>query len=1574
MNLRRWLSAGSAGSVVVGLVLVLGLVSAGVTREAPVGRIAGSVIMQENGRALPDAEIVLRPVSEPKIRGDRAIEEGLPRYRYARTEEDGTFAIRNVAAGKYMIEAYGAAHDMEPLAIEVVEGRVNDFRLELKPRDPFLDMYASQSVFQPTEEIRWDLHGFVEAETVKVELYRLRFDAVLKEGTLYGALAPLARRGGSAKDPATLGDRISSTEEPTKGRDVEGTFRLNLKLEPQAEGLYWVRCSIGGLTQGAYFSVTRLGLITKRIGSEILTFATRLDTGEPVSGAQVGYVRAGVYTPAGSTGRDGLARFNLPANMPSRNSVIVGREGGSTAFVDFYVNERRGDQTRIYMYTDRPVYRPGDEISFKGIVRTLKGTEYRVPPAGPIEIEIRDPDENLIERQTLASSGRGSFHGKFTTLIEATPGSFRIEARYGTTESSTGVMVAAYRKPNYTVKVRPEKEHYIRGERVRMIVECEYYFGGPVGGAKIEGYVSRAPLYTYEWDGEYESYSGGGEYFTDVNAVTDENGRAVVEFDSRLPEESKEVWTDAEYELTASVADDAGAYFEGRGSTTVSAGEYGVKAEPSQWVVEKGAPFDVRFETTEPAKNTPAAGKQLDVVAGYEFWDGAETEFKVFARKTITTGSDGKATVVITPFKGGNVVVRATARDNSGNEIVAETSVWSSTSGSDGYRSEESDVLTVRLDRQKYAPGETAKLLIQSPKPGATAWVTVEGDRIYRSQTVKLDGASTTVDLKVEDAYAPNVFVNVCYVQDKQFESRQRTLMVELGRRELDVSVTSDKPSYLPGETATYAIQTKDEDGRPVSADVSLAVVDESIYAIREDDTDLVDAFYPMRYNEVDTSYSFTTLYLDGGDKAPPDMEIRKVFKDTAYWNPTLQTDASGRAVVQVKLPDNLTTWRATVQAVDAKTAVGEGIAKAVARKPLMVRLQTPAFYVAGDVQRLPASVTNQTGRETEVNIEITLAGATTAENRRKTIRLKDGETGAVEWPVTAGDPGEAVYTARAWVDASTTDGVEARVRILPRGRKVQEAFNGDVRENTTLKINVDPNADRTTGGVTLALSPSIAAPLFQSLDDLIDFPYGCVEQTMSRFMPATVVMGVVRDFGLPAPSQAAQMPRIVAESYARLGKMQSYSGGWGWWENDDGNTYMTAYVLEGVFRARQAGYPDQRINLPSALKWATDKLKSELPAVTEKEWYWRNELDERAYLAYAAALHGKTTEAAAFLSQVDLTKLSAQGCAMAVLAFERLGPDFIGMRNTALSRMKSFAKETSGLVSWTESYWGVESTARCLQALTAAEPFSPMIPGAIRYLMLSRRGSWWFSTRDTAIALLSIADYMKALNVQFGDASIGVWVNGRPLTSLTFTKQSIADASKRIEIPMRLLVRGENSIEIRKSGGGAAFYSAELTQTVVEPQPRAFSNLAGVKIERSYHKLVQERLENGTMKLVPGEALTKFKAGDIIRCVVKVTSDRELRYLMIEDPLPSNCRILEREDFDYGGDWNYWWISLTIRDDRVAYFAREIGKSGRPFEIEYNMRAEQAGTANALPSSVCEMYDPSKRAWSVLSKIEVAK
>jgi alpha-2-macroglobulin len=1573
---RGWLASGGAASLTLAAVLAVALVGAGVTREAPIGRVAGTVTMRENGRALPNAEIVLRPIVEPAPDIVFAGDKDRPPYRYARTEEDGSFSVFNVAAGKYRLEAYGKAHEMKPIEVEVLEGRTNRFELVLEPRPPSLDLYASQHVFLPHEQVRWDLHGFVEAEEIRIETFRLGLEPVLKEGSLYGTLAPLARRDGKAVDPATLGERIHSGREKVVGRDVEGTFRLNLSLEPLPEGLYWVRCTAGPLSQGTYFSVSRLGLVLKRAGNDALAFAARLDTGKPVPGAEVGYVQNGQFVPAGRTGTDGTARFILPETVSNRNLVALAREGSSVAFVDFYRESGRSEPGRIYLYTDRPVYRPGDTISYKGIVRRLDGSEYRVPQPGPVQVRIRDAQDELIRTETLQTSANGTFSGTFPTLNESAPGSFSIEASFGGLRGYQPVEIAAYRKPNYTVRVRPEKEHYVRGERVRMIVECEYYFGGPVGGAKVQGAIFRAPhwvSYDPDADEDFEDYGGGyaGQWVADVEAVTDSSGKAVVSFDSRLQGEGEASWFDSKLSLVASVADEAGAYFEGRGSTLVSAGEFALLAEPSHYMVESGQSFDVTFRSEDPLSGEAVEGRRLHVVAGYEFWDGLTVNFRPFAERTVITDATGRAAVEVTPAKGGSVVVRATSKDDRGNEVVSETHVHSSSDG-ESYALAGREDFSIQLDKRRYDPGQRAKVALTASKPGATALLTVEGEGIHLIRTVELKEGSATVDLPVLPSYAPNVYVSACLVQEKSFRSGQRRLNVELGRRQLRVEVEPDKPSYLPGETATYAIRTFTAQGSPTPAEVSLSVVDEAVYAVREDRTDLLAGFYPKRYNSVSTSYSFEELYLDGGDKAPPNMEVRRRFRDTAYWNPTIQTDAQGRASVRVPLPDNLTTWRATVHAVDGTTAVGSAQAKAIARKPLMVRLQTPAFYVSRDEQRLSASVTNATGRSAEVQVEIQFAGATTQDAARQTLRLADGETKAAQWRIHVGETGEAAFTARTWVDERTTDAVEAKVPILPAGPTDWQSFSGEVAEQTNVRIPVHADADPKFGALEISLAPHLAAPLFQSLDDLINFPYGCVEQTMSRFMPAVVVSQVVQKLGLPKPSQAGRLPQIADESFARLANMQTSGGGWGWWEYGEADLYMTAYVLEGIHRAKAAGFPPRRVDLERAVRWAETELSKELPQEPETpDFVWERSLDERTYLAYVLALHGKTKAAKDFLARAPLNRLGTNGLAFVVLTAQTLTPGLSTIRDSALAKMKAKAIPTAGMLRWEERFWGVETTARCLQALVAAEPKTELVAPIVKYLMFARRGSWWSSTRDTALALLALADHLRASGAVFGEANLSLSVNGRPLGYVRFTPQSVVEASRRIAIPMELLRKGENVVEIKRSGPGTAFYSMQLTQAIALSDLPATSTLEGVTVTRTYHRLVQERLENGRLRLVPArEALTSFRPGELVRCVIRVRSNRSLQYVQIEDPIPSNCRVVERENLDYGDDWTGWWWNLSIRDDRVAYFSSYVGNEN--FEVSYNLRAEQPGVSTARPAAVFEMYEPSLRARSAQSRLEV--
>jgi hypothetical protein len=730
-----------------------------------------------------------------------------------------------------------------------------------------------------------------------------------------------------------------------------------------------------------------------------------------------------------------------------------------------------------------------------------------------------------------------------------------------------------------------------------------------------------------------------------------------------------------------------------------------------------------------------------------------------------------------------------------------------------------------------------------------------------------------------------------------------------------------------------------------------------------------VEGFFPKRENRVTTSYSFPELYLDGGDKGPSTVKVRTDFRDTAYWNPTVLTDSNGSATVDVKLPDNLTQWRATAVAVTEATQVGSATEKIRARKELMVRLEAPAFMVQQDRQRLTALVANDTGADANVHVALSFDGASVHGDTTQRLWVRNGSQESVSWDVDATVSGDAKFVAKVWTDAGASDGVQLVVPVKPHGRFVEDRQAGDLAGNAALNLTVYDGADPNSGRLRITFTPTIATALVQSLDDLIGFPYGCVEQTMSRFMPTVVVAQALKKLDLPPPPRAKEIPAIVRDGYARLAKMQHADGGWGWWVNDESDLGMTAYVLEGYYLAAQAGYKPNVFSLERGLKWAESRLK-------EVKTHDRREILD---LAYAVALHGAKQPAADALAALEkgLEKGSPLETASALMTYSRLGPEYKAQTAACLRRLLDLAQGSQGMRYWDEEYWGVETTARCLQAIADVDPKNPILPQGARFLMLNRRGEMWGSTRDTAYAILGLIHMMKALPAPAPGTVVSVAVNGRPAASFTLTKTALTDPGIKVEIPVRNLAAGDNKVEMVETaprGGkatGVLYYSADLTQTVVRSQLGEVLNGGDVKVRRTYYKMESRRDDDGTLRLrASREPVTEVQPGDIVKCVLTVTSSTPREFVMVEDPIPAGCRVTEREELGDDEEWSYWFCAMTIRDDRVAFFSRRM--SAGVNTISYMMRAETLGLSHALPTSVSNMYDPGTQAFSGETQLEV--
>ena len=979
----------------------------------------------------------------------------------------------------------------------------------------------------------------------------------------------------------------------------------------------------------------------------------------------------------------------------------------------------------------------------------------------------------------------------------------------------------------------------------------------------------------------------------------------------------------------------------------------------------------------------------VTVEVGREQWSRKTSVFIKKDEFQVLTGPDGTAHLRV-PAGNDSMALRGISRDSHGRQIVAQA--WAYVEGSPARAEMNRGSLKLVLDRKRYAAGDHSRALIQTDMPGGKALVCVELDRVRWRQVVALTSPTTIVEVPIEKEYAPNAYISVDYIHEKHYLRAQRRVNIDRVDRDLHIDVKTDRDIYKPGDVARVTVRTVDSAGKPIPADVSLGVVDEGIYAVAEESTDIKQGFYPSRSNEVRTEYSFPRIYLDGGDKGSSKIPLRKLFRDTAAWVPSVWTGPSGIATTTVKLPDNLTQWRVTAVGISDDTLVGMQTAKFRARKDLMIRLELPQFLVDRDQQVMSAVVSNDTGVDQDVRVRLDGAGITVADAGLRSVHVPNGIPQVLQYHIAGDGPGKATLSGRAWVDRGAglsdpglSDGVQQSFTVEPRGRPVTDGTSGEGSANLTLPIR--PSAHPTYGSLEISVSPTLAGGLVPTLDGLIGFPYGCVEQTMSRFLPSVLVAKTVKDLHLPPTKHLSDLPLIVRDSLARLNKMRHADGAWGWWDYDESSPFMTALVLDGLDRANLAGWDVSEVSLSRTLDWGLERLKAQRatrlaatkalpkprPGRRPRKAASAPSLDhlrDRLYLVYSLLRHGKW-DAAADLEGLPWKDMTASELATAALAFHAAGQSAEADR--ALGLLRESAQGSEGLAYWPSEpeAWGQEPSALALVAFETIHPTDPLVPRIVRHLMISRKGNLWESTRDSAYAIVGLTAYLEQSRELSAPTEARILVNGREVKALKLDPKIVSNSDWTVQIPRSELGKKNAHVEIRSDGPGKCYYSVQLKTLDTTPVLAAESTDPGLRVERRYYRLEARRLENGEMHLLPGkQTVTSFQSGDLVRVELTITSKQWRDFVLIEEPTPASCRVTEREDLGEYEEWNWWWSRTVILDDHLAYFATSLPKGES--KISYTMRAEQAGKVCALPTTVANMYDPVRYASSAEADLEV--
>jgi len=357
-------------------------------------------------------------------------------------------------------------------------------------------------------------------------------------------------------------------------------------------------------------------------------------------------------------------------------------------------------------------------------------------------------------------------------------------------------------------------------------------------------------------------------------------------------------------------------------------------------------------------------------------------------------------------------------------------------------------------------------------------------------------------------------------------------------------------------------------DGKPAPrAEFSLGVVDEAIYAIRRDATvDPLTFFFGRDYNAVFTTDSLT-YYFNGeagkrrmrlAELRPPSRlaqlkperlvqpKVRKAFPDTSFWATDLVTDSAGHARAKVEFPDSLTTWRATARGATSDTKVGNATLKTIVRKNLILRLAVPRFFVQGDEMVISALVHNYLANAKTARVSLEVSGLEILEGATKEVQVPSRGEAKVDWRVRAKQVRSATVTGKALTDEES-DALELTLPVDVPGVKLSTARGGSLNGglSTAYDLTFPEKVEPGSRSLAIRVSPSIAGSLFGALEYLTSFPYGCVEQTMSSFLPNIIVTQAVRDLGLKATYDEASLQQKVRAGLDRLAAFQHEDGGW---------------------------------------------------------------------------------------------------------------------------------------------------------------------------------------------------------------------------------------------------------------------------------------------------------------------------------------------------------------------------------------------------------------------------------------------
>lgn len=1241
---------------------------------------------------------------------------------------------------------------------------------------------------------------------------------------------------------------------------------------------------------------------------------------------------------------DGRGVAKVPVYWNQRG-VIVSNGSDRTILVsasqNFGWTDMAQNAERVYLYSDRPIYKPGDEVQYKGLYRIGYDARYEVFQGKKAEVSLFDPSGQMIASQELSVNPFGTFNSKFTLDQHAQLGTYRIESLSGTHYFD----VEEYKPAAFKVEATSDKEEYTAGDSFSLDVSAQYYFGAPVERGEVEySIVSQDYYFDRYSDGAFDFglpwYSCfdcpyGDQFILRGKAKLDEEGKAKVShglnfeqlFKGDAGKQSKI------FVVYATVKNPSGQSVTAQHSFIVHRGEIylGVKADPS--FVGKNQQFAVRVKSVnQQGKETSVGSAKLtinrvtyrsirrqEVDGGFYYKTEKVTE--QIEEKEVSTDGSGNWQGNFTLAKEGEYEAVAKAKDGRKNPVQAIAQIYVYGEGDASVRPTNDTSLELETEVKSGDVGDQVTFIIKSPYKSAKALVSIERGRVFSYEIIDVTQNLLPYTFTISDEHVPNVYASVLLLAPfPEVKFGQVSFDVNTNKQTLKVKVSTDKQTYLPGEKVQLTVETKDFQDKPVKAEVSVAVVDMSVLALKGNPKkDPVPFFYAGFPLTVATASNIKNVLYEvevpsgtkgGGGLEPDELAKRKrgIFKDTAYWEAVVQTDESGIKKLEFTLPDNLTTWQAETVALTQDTRLGVGYSELVSRKNVMVVPLLPRFILPGDTFLVGAKLFNQTKDAQRFDVSLASEDLTVEKSDPKRLTLAAGKTETLYFKATA-PLVKVVGDHRLTLSAKSgdfEDTVEQRIPIRRNDPAETVATAGFSNANSIQEfVSLPSSAPRDRGGLTVKANATLAVYVTDALNYLASYPYGCSEQIASKMRAIAVLK---RGLGIQNLSDKITLKPIEFEgrSYTldsainigltRMIETQGWNGGFAYYKDMEADFSLTLYVLETLNALKKAGVSVPGDAIERAATYVTREIMTNESLKDNKESvifsaYVISQLDgfdqQKKQLIDRIIPYAKDPRLNEQASTLSLLQLA--------LTFARTGSNEdlkTHLKNVLKNRVAIDGRGARmGLhkdnVMWSLYETSIKDTGLYLTLLSLEKDDDPSRDKLLRYLISARGpdGSW-LSTNSSVAAIEGLTDYMLWKRENESDVSVALRVDGKENGKFDFNPKTIGQSFVRsiplVDLPADKMTPIELSLTKHNQLTNTVYYDMALQYFV--PVEKAGPRDEGISVTRSSYALDDRKGER---------PLSSAKLGDIVRQHITLTIPKESHFVTIEDYIPAGFEIV---------------------------------------------------------------------------------